>query len=535
MTKLRTNKKAHTLRGAAAFITAVFFTLAAMAFTACKQPTEPTSKYKVTFSVDRGGTLTAKIGETEIKSGNEVEANKTVTFTATPDAGYKVKGWTLDGKAVNGTDNSYQLKIEKAVTVKVSFEALPPAPTPKHAITFNVEGSGGTLKAKADGVAETETSPINVEKDKTVTFTATPNTDYMVDTWTVTPSAVLQEGGTEGSTTAKVKITEATTVKVSFTKYKKIAYGTNGDDLKNYLTTASPASDGIYYIEVAALKPEHLKGTFPNPGTLGQILKDNPAKKVALKLPKTVEGLTDMSDCFQECASLVQVRNIPEGVTNIHYCFMKCSSLTEAPAIPNKVTDMTGCFKGCSSLTAAPVIPGTVTNMMHCFARCTSLTAASAIPAGVDMMYGCFEGCTSLTQAPEIPSTVQNMTSCFDGCKNLTTTPTIQSGLTKMETCFKDCTSLTIVPAIPSSVTVIYECFSGCSKLTSVTLKCNYVDNNFNNAFEDCTALGEKSIKVPQAYYGNYTTADVLEKMKVPGTDETEKRAKFEGVAELNP
>ena len=57
MTKCRIGKKAHTLRGAAALIIAAFFTLAAMAFTACKQPTEPTatSKYMVTFSVDGGG------------------------------------------------------------------------------------------------------------------------------------------------------------------------------------------------------------------------------------------------------------------------------------------------------------------------------------------------------------------------------------------------------------------------------------------------------------------------------------------------
>ena len=57
MTKCRTNKKVHTFRGAAALITAAFFTLAAMAFTACKQPTEPTatSKHKVTFNVDGGG------------------------------------------------------------------------------------------------------------------------------------------------------------------------------------------------------------------------------------------------------------------------------------------------------------------------------------------------------------------------------------------------------------------------------------------------------------------------------------------------
>ena len=56
MTKLRTNKKAHTLRGAAAFITAAFLVLL---FTGCpnangNKPT-PSPKYKVTFSVDGGG------------------------------------------------------------------------------------------------------------------------------------------------------------------------------------------------------------------------------------------------------------------------------------------------------------------------------------------------------------------------------------------------------------------------------------------------------------------------------------------------
>ena len=56
MTKLRTNKKAHTLRGAAALITAAFLVLL---FTGCpnangNKPT-PSSKYKVTFNIDGGG------------------------------------------------------------------------------------------------------------------------------------------------------------------------------------------------------------------------------------------------------------------------------------------------------------------------------------------------------------------------------------------------------------------------------------------------------------------------------------------------
>ena len=80
------------------------------------------------------------------------------------------------------------------------------------------------------------------------------------------------------------------------------------------------------------------------------------------------------------------------------------------------------------------------------------------------------------------------------------------------------------------------RCFENCTSLTSVTLKCDYNTSGFFiNAFNGCTGLGVGGIKVPQAYYGNYTTADALNKMAVPGATEAEKRAKFKGLAELNP
>ena len=55
MTKLRTGKKAHTFRGAAALIIAVFLTLL---FTGCPNAHGnklATPKYQVTFNVDGGG------------------------------------------------------------------------------------------------------------------------------------------------------------------------------------------------------------------------------------------------------------------------------------------------------------------------------------------------------------------------------------------------------------------------------------------------------------------------------------------------
>ena len=186
MTKLRTDKKAHTLRGVAALITAAFLVLL---FTGCpnangSKPVTP--KYKITFSVDgSNGNLTAAVDGKTITSGTEVEKGKKVTFTAAPHTAYKVKGWTLDGNAVNGTNNSYQLKIEKAVTVTVSFVAL-------HTVTFNVEGENGTLKATVN------TSEINsgntVEHGKTVTFTATPTAGYVVKEWKLDGKAITEVG-----------------------------------------------------------------------------------------------------------------------------------------------------------------------------------------------------------------------------------------------------------------------------------------------------------------------------------------------------
>ena len=90
-----------------------------------------------------------------------------------------------------------------------------PAAAEKYAVTFGA-GEHGTLKAKADGVTETDKSPISVEKDKTVTFTATANTGYVVDKWSISGSSFESGSGADGSITAKVKVTANTTVQVTF-------------------------------------------------------------------------------------------------------------------------------------------------------------------------------------------------------------------------------------------------------------------------------------------------------------------------------
>ena len=105
----------------------------------------PPELFAVAFGVDgTGGTLKAKVeGGSEINSGNTVEHGKTVTFIATPAAGYRVKGWTLDGTAIAeaGTNTEYTLTVTKPAAVTVSFE-------PKKAL-LTLEAGKNTVKVKA--------------------------------------------------------------------------------------------------------------------------------------------------------------------------------------------------------------------------------------------------------------------------------------------------------------------------------------------------------------------------------------------------
>ena len=83
---------------------------------------------------------------------------------------------------------------------------------PKHTVTFSVEGTGGTLKVKADGIAETAKSPISIEQGKKVTFTAEPAAGYIIKEWKVDGAVIT--GNTENSYIHTV--TKAVDVKVSF-------------------------------------------------------------------------------------------------------------------------------------------------------------------------------------------------------------------------------------------------------------------------------------------------------------------------------
>ena len=383
---------------------------------------------------------------------------------------------------------------------KAKPEEPPPGP---QKVTFSVDGSGGTLKAKVEGGSEINSGD-KVPYGTTVTFTATVTAaEHYADEWTIKGGS-FKTGGKDGDTTATVQITGETEVKVTFSRYKSVAFGTDGADLAAYLNSGTPAADGIYYIKVTGLKAEHLKGEASHspyhPSPLGKVLNDNPAKKVALKFGK-LPAVTNMEACFRDCKSLTQAPVLPAGVTNMKSCFYNCEGLTQAPEIPESVTNMNNCFNGCKNLTQISPFPANakVTNMNGCFVECESLTQVPALPASVTDITNCFVKCKSLTQAPEIPASVTEMTGCFKECLKLTKAPsTIPKGVTNLHSCFDNCRKLTKAPVIPKGVTYMKYCFKFCKELTEVTLECNYGgSNDFKEAFSYCDKLTAGTIKVP--------------------------------------
>ncbi len=330
--------------------------------------------------------------------------------------------------------------------------------------------------------------------------------------------------------------------------YVKVAYG----DLDTYLAgkPETPVGGKPYYIEVTGLVKENLKGSsLEQASPLGEILKNNYKRKVALKLPDSVEGLENMTLCFAKCTSLVSVKNFPSGVKYMPACFYQCTNLKEVTGLPSTVEDMGGCFSKCTSLEQAPEIPSKVKYMKNCFGKCENLKRASNIPASVKIMDSCFAGCEELIQAPEfelpdaklesmvncfkdckklthapqIPELVYSggflslppsLSGCFSGCEELIEVPNIPLTTHTMEGCFKNCTKLTQVPPIPASVRNIINCFENCSQMTSITLKCNFILNvndpflgyfkPFKGAFLGCTGLAEKSITVPDDQLSKY-------------------------------
>ena len=80
--------------------------------------------YTVEFSSinETFGTVSAKKGTTSLTSGDTVTEGDEVTFTAKPEKGYALSGWTVNNESVSSTTNPYTITVNDNTTVVANFK-----------------------------------------------------------------------------------------------------------------------------------------------------------------------------------------------------------------------------------------------------------------------------------------------------------------------------------------------------------------------------------------------------------------------------
>ena len=199
---------------------------AALVFTGCSNgsdsggETPPVTKYKV--ELDR--TIGGNVRVTPALSDDDMAAENTeLTFKAEPLQGYDLEKWELDGTEVNGTALTYTLKVTANAKVFVFFKRNGEPPPAMHTVTLTEPEHGSV-----DTVPVIPPGHHKVPEGTELIFRAEPDAGYAVDKWTVSAGSFLL-GGTDGSTSATLKITEAVTVTVTFKQVLcKIDFGVDG-------------------------------------------------------------------------------------------------------------------------------------------------------------------------------------------------------------------------------------------------------------------------------------------------------------------
>lgn len=150
----------------------------------------------LTASVERKGMAAYKVDNYAGTKGSTVYEGSDVTFTATPDQGYRVKEWRIDDKMQDTKEHTLKVEnVTKATEVTVQFEAL----GNKIYATSGAHGQITEAKAGSSDVTEQIKNGVTLSDGVSLTLTATPDTGYEVASWTV--NGKVQEGETANTFT----------------------------------------------------------------------------------------------------------------------------------------------------------------------------------------------------------------------------------------------------------------------------------------------------------------------------------------------
>ena len=119
--------------------------------------TRPVKKYTVSAKAGAGGSVSIANAGTTVNSGSEVEANTSLTFTATPSEGYDFVNWTDASSKAVSTNATYTTTVTAAIALTANFKAKTPVNPTESGVIYDFPNSVGTT---IDGTNCTSTNGI---------------------------------------------------------------------------------------------------------------------------------------------------------------------------------------------------------------------------------------------------------------------------------------------------------------------------------------------------------------------------------------
>jgi hypothetical protein len=124
-------------------------------------------------------------------------------------------------------------------------------------------------------------------------------------------------------------------------------------------------------------------------------------------------------------------------------CFEDCSSMVASPKLPNEVYDSSSLFGlgdtflNCTALKIPPAIPAAEYSY-YTFDGCTALEQAPVIHPGTKYLSYMFRGCSSLLYPVSIPATVKGIRSVYEGCSAMAGEMIVRATPTTITDALKD-------------------------------------------------------------------------------------------------
>lgn len=107
--------------------------------------TRAENKYKVSATAGTGGSVSiTNASGAAVTSDTEVEANTSLTFTATPKEGYEFVNWTDASNTEVSKNATYTTTLTAAISLTANFKAKTPVDPTESGVIYDLTGSVGT-------------------------------------------------------------------------------------------------------------------------------------------------------------------------------------------------------------------------------------------------------------------------------------------------------------------------------------------------------------------------------------------------------